>query len=593
MRSTVPELEAQLESATDQRTRIDILNEIGWLINLDDQEKARHLSEQAYELATSGEFEEKPYLLGLAASLRNLSALNNDAGNYDLALSQSLRALEILESITDDRPATHTLIIDILGNISWTYRSYGDYGAATEYGIKALKLAQEMGNSRREAGLLNILSVIYAESNDLNTALEMGLKVLQCHRELGNASGESIALNNLAMTYLELGNGAQALKACQESLHLARENGVDAVALTALSTMGEVYLGLKDLTMAEEYLLQALTLAREHKIGTDEFQCLLNLGKVYQCQQNDQAALSTLHNALSISHSSNDRPGEYKCHQLLSEVYEKKGESEAALQHFKQFHALKETIFNENTAKRLAGLQVSHQLETAKRDAEIHYLKTIELKREIEERKSAQEILEKLVGVDPLTGVLNRREFFILGEREVERTLQAGRPLTAILFDLDHFKKINDTYGHTIGDQLLIHTAKTVRENLRQDEIIGRYGGDEFVILLPGSDCIQGQQIAERLRDKIASQAVATPKGDLLLTISLGIIELIDTQSTTLEKLLDLADQALYTAKRAGRNQLAVYTDSHSQDTDSSIQDCSSAQSFPQSANIKKRSRSK
>jgi diguanylate cyclase (GGDEF)-like protein len=129
-----------------------------------------------------------------------------------------------------------------------------------------------------------------------------------------------------------------------------------------------------------------------------------------------------------------------------------------------------------------------------------------------------------------------------------------------ILFDLDHFKQVNDTYGHALGDQMLIHTTKIVRESLRQGEIIGRYGGDEFVILLPGSDCVQGQQIAERLCEKINSQAIATGKGDLSVTLSLGIAELRQASDLTLETLLAHADHALYTAKRAGRNQLAIYT---------------------------------
>lgn len=558
---TISEMESKLNSATDQRTRIDLLHELAWAIHLNDQERGRKLAEQAYRLSTSDEFEEKPYYPGLAGSLRSLAALNNDAGNYDMALSQSLQALEILEGILDEKKEISFIKINVLGVASWSYRSIGDYVVAAEYAMKALKLAQATGNRKYESGMLNLLSVIYAESNDLNAALDIGLKVVQCCREEGAALGESLALNNLAMTYLELGHGTQALEACQESLRLARENGIERVALTALSTMGEVYLGIKDFSRAEEYLLQALTSARENGAGPDEFECLLNLGKVYQYQQNDQAALSVLQNALSISHASKDRRGEYQCHQLLSEIYEKRGELEPAIQHFKQFHALKEMIFNENTAKRLTGLQVVHQVETAKRDAEIHYLKTIELKREIEERKSAQESLEKLASIDPLTGVLNRREFLILSEQELERALQKGHPLAVILFDLDHFKKINDTYGHAIGDHVLIHTTKMVRESLRQGEIIGRYGGDEFIILLPGSNCAQGLQIAERLCEKIASQAIATRKGDLSVTLSLGIAELSQAYDSTLETLLAHADQALYAAKSAGRNQLAVYTD--------------------------------
>jgi diguanylate cyclase (GGDEF)-like protein len=555
------ELETQLNSVTDQRARIDILNELAWAIHLSDQEKAHGLAEQAYELASSDQFNQETYLPGLAGSLRTLAALNNDAGNYDTALTQSLRAHEILEGIPDDKPETSTMMLDILGNISWTYRSYGDYELATEYAMKALKAAQALGDPQHESGMLNILSVIYAETNDLNAALEIGQKVVQYQREQGHVTGESIALNNLALTYLELGNGKQALEASQESLRLAREHGIDAVALTALSTMGEVYLGIKDFTNAEVFLLQALALSRQHKAGSDEFQCQLNLGKVYQNQQNEEAALSAFKSALSLSHESNDRRGESQCHQLLSEVYEKRRDYKAALQHFRQFHALKETVLNEHIARRLTGLQVTHKIETAKRDAEIHYLKTIELKREIEERKNAQATLEKLAAHDSLTGLLNRREFFLLGEKEVEHALQARRPLTAILFDFDHFKQINDSYGHATGDQVLIQITKAVNESLRQDEMIGRYGGDEFAILLPGSNCAQGQQIAERLRKKMASETIPTFKGNISLTVSLGIAELRETHSTNLDTLLELADQALYAAKRAGRNRLAVYAE--------------------------------
>jgi diguanylate cyclase (GGDEF)-like protein len=564
MHPTIAELESQLNNAPDKQTRIDVLNELAWAVHLEDPEKAWGLAGQAYELASQGEFEENPYQLGWVGSLRCFAALNNDAGKYDTALQQSLRALEMLDEDRGGKTKTKILIIEVMGNISWTYRSYGDYVVAAEYAMKALKLAQEIGDRQHESGMLNILSVIYAESNDLHAALEIGQKVQQCCRELGNVRGESLALNNLAMTYLELGNGEEALKACQESLRIARENGIDRVALTVLSTMGEIYLGIHEYTNAKEYLLQALSLAREHKASPDEIECQLNLGKVYHFQQNDEDALTVLENALSLSRASNDRRGEFQCHQLLSEVYEKRGQLGDALEHYKQFHTFKETVFNENTVKRLAGLQVIHQVETAKRDAEIQYLKNIELKREIEERRSAQETLEKLASLDPLTGVLNRREFFLLGEREVQHAVQSGRSLAVLLFDIDHFKQINDSYGHAIGDQFLIHATKALSESLRQGEIIGRYGGDEFVVLLPGNNRFQGKQIAERLRKTIASQIIVTPKGDLSITLSLGIADISQSNNSTLETTLALADQALYTAKRAGRNQLAVYENTFS-----------------------------
>ena len=425
--------------------------------------------------------------------------------------------------------------------------------------MKGLKLAQELPDRRREVGLLNILSVIYAEANDPQAAMEIGLKVVEVQREIGHTAGECIALNNLSLAYLDLGDGPKALKTCQESLKLARENKLEVVEITVLSTLGEIYIGIKDLAKAEPVLLDSLARARQQSLGADEFQCLYQLGRLNKERGSLEEAIVYLQNSLAISQASNDRRGEFQCHQLLSEIFETKNDLETALKHHKLFHSVKETVFNEDSAKRLMGLQVSHQVESARKDADIQYLKNIELKHEIEERKFAQEALAKLAGLDSLTGVLNRREFFNLGEKEVTRAIQSGQPLTTILLDLDRFKHVNDTFGHAVGDQVLITLTRTIRESLRQGEMIGRYGGDEFAILLPGSTRHDGQQIAERLLEKLASQNVSTKKGIIPITASMGIAELSQVAQKTLDELLELADQALYEAKRVGRHQFFVF----------------------------------
>lgn len=559
MNLSVSELESRLQNATDPKARIDIVNELAWAASLGNQNYARSLAEQAYQSATSDPFEMEPYQFGIAGSLRCFAALNNDAGKYDSALSASLQALELLEGLKPRTAEIAEYQIDIFGNLSWTYRNFGEYGLAADYGMKGLKLAQETLNLHRETRMLNILSVIYAEADNLEAALETGLKVVQNQRELGYFPGESIALNNLALTYLDMGNGEQALSTCQESIRLAREHELDTVEVTALSTLGEIYIGIQDLANAEKALLDALARSRERKLGSDEFQCLYHLGRVYFQSGREAEAIQFAQSGLASSQASNDRRGEYLCHQLLTDIFEAKKDFEAALKHHKQFHALKETVFNENSAKRLMGLQVSHQLESAKKDANIQYLKNSELRREIEERKSAQEALAKLAGLDALTGVLNRREFFNLGEQEIARALESNQPLSAILLDLDHFKQINDTYGHAVGDQALIEITRILRESLRQGELIGRYGGDEFAIIVPGSTQEAAKQIAERLLEKLNKHTVATRKVSISITSSLGIAELAQSRAKNLDELLELADEALYRAKHAGRNRFAAF----------------------------------
>ena len=257
-------LESRLENAGDRRARIDLLHTIAWLVQLEEREKARAYAEEAYALSTRDEFADNPYPLGLAGSLRTLASLNNDTGDYATALSQSLQALEVLDTCVDQTSEADLVRLHLLGVVSWTYRCLGEYVTATEYAIAGQKLAHAVGEQQRETGMLNILSVIYAESDDLAAALEIGQKVVEDCRVRGHVQGECIALNNLAMTYLELGDGEEALAAARESLRMARKYGVEVVALTALSTLGEIYLGLEQYDAAEETLSRALA-RKQHR----------------------------------------------------------------------------------------------------------------------------------------------------------------------------------------------------------------------------------------------------------------------------------------------------------------------------------------
>ncbi|MEZ4592771.1 MAG: tetratricopeptide repeat protein [Chloroflexota bacterium] len=390
---TISELEAQLEQATDQKTKIDLLHELAWKLTLQDAPKAYHLARQAYDLSSGGEFEKTPYLPGIMGSLRSLIALNTDAGNYNQALTYSLQAVDILDKISDEHVENNLIKVDVLGTVSWTYRCLGEYAISAEYALRGLKIAQSTGARQYEAGVLNILSVIYAESNDLTAARQVGQEVVEYCREAGNFRGESIALNNLAMTYLEMGDGQQALAVCKESLQLAQDHGLEKVVITALSTLGEIYLGLDDLVNAERYLLQTLHLAREQKAGSDELQCVIHLGKVYQSQQKDAAALAAFQEALLLSQAASDRRSQFQCHELLSALYEQQGELGSALHHFKQYHLIKEQVFNETADSKLRNLRISHEVETLKHESEIHRLKNIELQAALDQVKQLSGLL--------------------------------------------------------------------------------------------------------------------------------------------------------------------------------------------------------
>jgi len=169
----------------------------------------------------------------------------------------------------------------------------------------------------------------------------------------------------------------------------------------------------------------------------------------------------------------------------------------------------------------------------------------------------AHDRLERLAAVDPLTDAYNRR--FGLGRlrEEFSRAVRAENPLGVLMLDLDHFKAINDTYGHLVGDRVLRAVAGACRRVLREGDVLVRYGGEEFVVLLPGAGPDDVQRVGERVRRAIAETSVSDGELQIAVTVSLGGATFGDATDSP-ESLIALADNALYEAKEAGRNRVAL-----------------------------------
>jgi diguanylate cyclase (GGDEF)-like protein len=167
--------------------------------------------------------------------------------------------------------------------------------------------------------------------------------------------------------------------------------------------------------------------------------------------------------------------------------------------------------------------------------------------------------LRDLAIMDPLTQVYNRRRFFELAGMEASRASRKKSPTILLMMDLDHFKSINDTYGHTFGDKVLHETAQTCRNSIRTMDVFARYGGEEFVALMPETGLHEGMVVAERIREAIASRPFIADNGlKVHITLSLGLV-VTDLSRETVEQALKNADTALYQAKAEGRNRVAVW----------------------------------
>jgi diguanylate cyclase (GGDEF)-like protein len=167
------------------------------------------------------------------------------------------------------------------------------------------------------------------------------------------------------------------------------------------------------------------------------------------------------------------------------------------------------------------------------------------------------EEIYRLTITDGLTGIANRRAFEKTIETEVRRALRHARPLSLVMFDLDHFKKVNDTYGHMAGDHVLKTVASVVRSRIRKEDVFARYGGEEFTLLLHETPKAMAAQLAEEIRAAVADSELIFEGQVIRVTVSMGVAEVAPDLCTP-HQLVKAADARLYDAKRGGRNRVAV-----------------------------------
>lgn len=175
-----------------------------------------------------------------------------------------------------------------------------------------------------------------------------------------------------------------------------------------------------------------------------------------------------------------------------------------------------------------------------------------------DELKRSNEMLKELSNTDPLTQLFNRRYMMEVLEREIHRTARKGSPISMLLMDIDHFKKVNDTYGHQLGDVVLVNVANISKKHLRTYDVAARYGGEEFVAILPETPLDEALAVAERIRLATQQASFSNKLQTLKITVSIGVATFPMSGLDSVDDLIRVADEGLYRAKSEGRNRVVT-----------------------------------
>ena len=548
-----PGASARLGAADSaRRVRVDELYGQARRIRQHDYPLLKELAERSLELASETGDDGEQYRRGMAAALSMLAYHSAIAGLSEPALQQSSQALALLDDLSPS-----TILGDIYFAMGWARLFQGDFAESLAVLAEAQRIAEESGDRSAQAYALDTMASVHALSGRPQDALEGHLRALAIQQELGDDLSVALVRNNLAYTYLELNDPDSALDSAKASLAFMSGNGHEHIEMAVLDTLATVQLAMGDLDGALCNGQRGLALARERDSHRDETDSLITLGRILLQQGQHDAALGCITQALALAERHGRAVEEYRCHELLSAIHESRGDPATALGEYRRYHELENVCINRESQTRLANLRVEHLLEAARKDAEIHRLRSLALEHEVGERRVAQERLEAQASLDPLTGLYNRRHLAVLAA-DLRAAAARGEYACVAMFDVDHFKDVNDTHGHFTGDRVLVSLARHLKKNSRARDAALRYGGDEFLVLLVGMDAGAGVEAAERLRAAVAETAIASSGVSLNVTISAGVSCASPGGRVELVELIARADRALYAAKQMGGNHVVT-----------------------------------
>ncbi len=520
--------------------------------------------------------------------------LNRGIGYFNLNDYQ--KALEYLKTAQNKYNQTGNKegISKCLNNLGNVYNNLGQYEKALEYHLRSLDIEQEIQNKNGITRSLNNIGNVYQNTGDLERALEFYLKSLELTYETNDKSAIAKSLNNVGNIHLSQGDFDSALEYYTRSLKIKQSIQDKFGIANSYNNIGIAYQGLHQPARALEYYQKSLQLMKEVYDNHGIAAALYHSGILYFELQDLKKALSTLQEALQYTEQINDRNIMMSCYRTIAEIFSQKKDYHKAYEFYKLYAQTKDELISEESSKAIIEMRVKYETESKEREIELLKqnvaLKAVESRRQTlfmiiitigfvffaiiaffvynqlrlkaysnkiiaeqnEKLKKAYKKVEELASIDSLTGLSNRRDILKKIRHEANRFDRSKKPFALIMGDIDDFKSVNDTYGHDAGDTVLQAIADFIKNNIRKQDTVGRWGGEEFLILLPDTGLKGAKFIAEKLREGIFSYKIQYSNYDLNVTITFGVS--VYKQLRDINECIKEADQALYLGKVRKKN---------------------------------------
>lgn len=446
--------------------------------------------------------------------------------------------MDLLSSTTDPYE-----VISLNISMSKIYILRGNYTLALNYVTESSLIALKMDYKEKVAQTYQLIGFIHFRLKKFDEAILYFENALQICKDLGDFEKVALLSNNIGVSYLDSGDFKQAEKYFTntiEQAHLIEEPYPLGLAYT---NRGEIYLKKGQLNEAIINFFEAIDIYKELGIALGIAYTYLRLSEAYMHKAYLVLALEYAHEATRIQMKIQDQYELSACYLQLSKLYEIKSDFKRALNYYKLYCKIELDLTNQNTQSQV----VQMEKEFKEKEQAFYKEKTLELENMNRKLHIAYEQIKELSLTDTLTEVLNRRGF--LEHVKVYQESSENLVRSLMIIDLDNFKQINDTYGHVIGDEVLVYTAQVLKNSVKDKGIVCRYGGEEFMIFMPHCDLKQAQILGENIACAIKKDSLSHFSFQYTVTIGINT-----SRTLSLEEQIDRADKCLYAGKQSTKN---------------------------------------